>query len=155
MGSKTRLALALLFAPPLGALLGCAIGAAIGTISAMPQVLSLTQAFVNQFTHWFMWILSVTYLSLLSVGLGFHTLAQRLGATGFVTYIVGGAVLAAVIVIIGALVSMGRWDVLPDALSDSGQYLAVAIPTGGATSGIAWLIRRPDRDAPNPPTATP
>jgi hypothetical protein len=31
----------------------------------------------------------------------------------------------------------------------------IGIALGGMTGFFAWLIRRPDRDAPNPPTSAP
>jgi hypothetical protein len=34
-------------------------------------------------------------------------------------------------------------------------FYAYGATLGGLTALFAWLIRRPDRDAPNPPTATP
>jgi hypothetical protein len=33
--------------------------------------------------------------------------------------------------------------------------LALGVSLGGLTAVFAWLIRRPDRDAPNPPTSEP
>ncbi|MCA8886742.1 MAG: hypothetical protein KDA35_08955 [Hyphomonadaceae bacterium] len=71
------------------------------------------------------------------------------------TYWIAGGVIASSILLIAVLLTMGQFAALTDALADCLEYLGVALPTGIATAGIAWLIRRPDRDAPNPDTSPP
>ncbi|MEQ1809328.1 MAG: hypothetical protein ABL889_05355 [Terricaulis sp.] len=114
-----------------------------------------TSVFEFQFLHWFPWITGVTFAASLTLGVGFHIIAHRLNWHRFATYWITGGAIAGTLVLTAALLTMGKLDTLPDAFTDGVQYLAVAVPTGIATAGISWLIRRPDRDAANPPTSAP
>lgn len=90
-----------------------------------------------------------------TVGLAWHTFAYRRVWTGLVTYIIPAALLGAIIPIL----LFG----LPPILAGNGLDfhsaafvttvgIIVGVLLGALTGLFAWLARRPDRDAPNPPT---
>jgi hypothetical protein len=149
-----RLLVALFVAPILGALLGAAVGALLGVLDAAHLQVSPTSLFMAQFTHWLPWIALTTCLSTLVLGLPLHVALQRNRSFGLGAYWIGGLVLGIIIVLIGALATLGDIRALYDALSDAVPYMLVASATGAATGFFAWLIRRPDRDA-NPTTPAP
>jgi len=76
---------------------------------------------------------------------------QKRGRRGWISYTIAGLIAALAIVLIlmtYAAALGGVWPVILFALP-------FAISTGALTGAIFWLIRRPDRDAPNPDRATP
>lgn len=78
----------------------------------------------------------------LTLGLAAHTMFQRRGVTSAWAYILTGALAGALVPAFLTLFFSGM------------SLLALyGIPVGAATAFLAWLIRRPDRDAPNPPTS--
>lgn len=79
------------------------------------------------------------------LGLPWHWLAQRFQWRSRPTYISAGLAMGAVS---GLAIST-----LTQANIGSMTLFAGAI--GGVTAWVAWLIRRPDRDAPNPTTPPP
>lgn len=72
----------------------------------------------------------------LSIGLIAHIMFQRRGVTSIWAYILTGA-------ITGALVPA----VLTSFLPASSLFALYGTPIGAITALLAWLIRRPDRDA--------
>ena len=150
MARSARLLAALLFAPLTGAILGALTSALIATISA-PSI----AVFLFQFLYLLPWIIGATCATTLTLGMGFHLVARRFNWSRFATYWIGGGAIAGGIVLAATLLALGAPDAMPDPLSDCIQYLAIALPTGIATAGICWLIRRPDRDSANPTTSPP
>lgn len=143
---RITLLLALVFAPFLGAVFGAGLTGLLGVLDAAHIGVSPMRLFFAQFKHWLPWIAAATWLSTIVFGLPLHIGLQRNRSFSAIGYWGGGLVLGSIVVLIGALATLGDLDALGDALSDSIQYMLVAGPTGGATGLLAWLIRRPDRD---------
>jgi hypothetical protein len=130
---------------------GCAAASAITTLGlgafsiASNSVVGLEA--VLSYLVWFALSFGVTMLFSGTAGLGWHTFCQARGWTSVHYYWIAGALLGA---------ALGGLWYLP-----AGSYMLVAIlvpygvTLGGLTGAFAWLIRRPDRDAANPATATP
>lgn len=102
---------------------------------------------VVAYLAWFALSFVITALVASTLGLAWHTYLQRHNHTAIHWYWIPGA-------IVGGM-SGALW------LLPSGSSLVAALITplgaalGGATGFFAWLIRRPDRDAANPPTSPP
>ena len=81
---------------------------------------------------------------LLTFGLVWHAYALDRGWRSSTRYAAAGAMAG---LALGALVGLAAMDLI---------LYALFAPIVGAISAMAfWLIRRPDRDAPNPPTPSP
>lgn len=152
-----RLVLALLFGSTLGALGGAVIAGLLGALEALNIAdISARAVFWAQFTRALPIICAVTLVASVIIGLPIHIAAQRLRITAAPAYFAIGAAAAAILIVAAALLTLGDWTFVDEALQDAVQYAIVGIPTGGLTALFAWLIRRPDRDAPpNPPTSAP
>lgn len=90
---------------------------------------------------------AVTTIIAGSLGLGWHTLAQRNHWTTAWVYVVPATLVGGAIPIT-MVVSSGS----AEGLSLITPVVAAGLFHGALTGLFAWLIRRPDRDAPNPPT---
>lgn len=150
-----RLIFAVVVAPFLGALVGALIGGLIGVQDATRLQISPSDAFTSQFVHWLPWIAGVTCPCTIIFGLPIHYALQRTRSTGAFFYCVIGLGLGLVVILLGALITLGDRGALYDSLSDALPFLPVGGGTGAATGFFAWLMRRPDRDAPTPPTPAP
>lgn len=80
----------------------------------------------------------------LTLGLFVHIAFQQRGVTAAGAYILAGALGGAFVPVILTLFIPG-----------SSMFVLYGVPAGIITGLFAWLIRRPDRDAPNPTTAAP
>ena len=96
---------------------------------------------------------------MLVLGLPIHTALLHLKLPNLAAYAVAGAVaVATTLAIVGIPgFSASIFDIRDP--SDFRGHLVfhstLGLLAGGATGATFWLIRRPDRDAPNPPTAAP
>lgn len=86
-----------------------------------------------------------------SLGLAWHAYARRRKIVHPAIHVVAGAVLGACVgALLGLVVSWRE----PDAMSwNLATFSIVGLSYGALAAGAFWLIRRPDRDAPNPPTS--
>lgn len=140
---RLRLTAAVLSAPVLAASSWSAALAALYPVY-------LSDSYARWSTSWI--IYTVDALVVLApgtviVGVPAHVLLKRLGRTRWFEY--GGAGVA--LVCIGA-VALFVAD--PDAFEHAFAKTILATPYGALTALVAWLIRRPDRDRPEPSPST-
>jgi len=83
-----------------------------------------------------------------TIGLAWHVVALRLNWRSFPAYVAAGAVSGIVVAMLAS--SLIGWPKQNDAFTI--VYIASCAVVVSATG---WLIRRPDRDPPNPDRATP
>jgi hypothetical protein len=88
---------------------------------------------------------------LLVIGLLIHTVLMRFESHHSFGYVFGGAIAG---LLFAALFSYAI-PAHPTGLSMQNPLLALGAALGGSTAAYFWMIRRPDRDTPNPPTSTP
>ena len=88
-----------------------------------------------------------------TIGLFWHASARVFGLRGLLAYalpaIAVGALLALTLIVVTEDRAPGpRYSTLVGV----GNLLSLGASLGGLTGVFAWLVRRPDRDPPNPPT---
>lgn len=93
--------------------------------------------------------------AVLVAGLPLHTLLYRCGFRALPWYAVLGPLFGLGAYLLGA-VALQAWLPVgnPEVFYETSSVRGVLL-IGLATSIVFWLIRRPDRDAPNPPTSHP
>jgi hypothetical protein len=155
-GSRSRLLLALALAPLAGGVLAT-LASGIAAVIDLPANLQsrAPEIFANQCGQWFARITLTTYGVTLVAGLPLHLALKQLSLSGWPPYALIGLTTSVAAILLAAIVTMGDVSALGDALSDAVPFLYIAAISGVATALFAWLIRRPDRDAPNPPTPAP
>ena len=83
-----------------------------------------------------------------TIGLGWHVAARRLRWTSFAAYVAAGTLM-------GFAISLPLALLVPSS-PPTGAFIFVYLPSCAVVvSATGWLIRRPDRDTPNPPTPRP
>jgi hypothetical protein len=107
----------------------------------------------------------VGYPAMLLLGLPLHILLYRSGRRSVAFYVMAGAFVGFVAIVIAASIlwlSVLHGNETQSVFSDRLELIVTfAITTGvsacvGALAGcLSWLIRRPDRDPPNPVTQSP
>lgn len=85
-----------------------------------------------------------------TLGLFWHALACRFRWRSLGAYIFAGGLFGAVISATVRITMVERTSI-----AELMFLLFWLMATGVITAGTAWLIRRPDRDPPNPPTSSP
>lgn len=100
-----------------------------------------------------MWVATVAsyvaifaLLTSLTAGLAVHSAMHKRGFSRWTHYAIAGAAAGAVASV--AMLVLGM-------ISDIGAVPFLGVIAGALTGLFAWLIRRPDRDAPNPATPSP
>lgn len=110
------------------------------------------------FVTWLALGFATNLIAAASVGLVWHSFAYRRNWRSVQTYVVPG-------LLVGIAIPFALF-VLPPLLGGSGLdqvgvgfifaiAAVIGMALGGFTALFAWLIRRPDRDAPNPDRAAP
>jgi hypothetical protein len=91
-----------------------------------------------------------------TIGLFWHAYARVFGLKGLAAYVLPAIAVGALLALTLILVTESRAP-LPryDSLVGDVTLISVGAALGGFTALFAWLIRRPDRDAANPPTSAP
>lgn len=153
--SRSRLLLASFVAPFIGAFVGVCFNViwwefarGDATFSAQSSALSLLIIPI-----WVLYVGSLIGLpAMLMLGLPAHVLLYRIGWRNLVAYIASGALTGALALsaILGSLYLISRAPI-----HGTNDVLPLALAIGVATSTAFWLIRRPDRDGPNPHTPAP
>lgn len=144
-----------LFGAALG---GAAAGAvAIAVLSVAAGANELRFVF-GATIYWFFGLTIVSIVAFPSAGGLIHAGFQAAGIRNGLAYCIAGAV-AGVIVAEGVnvliVIGLGGSPSPPDLIAGAPIYGGAAI-AGASTALFAWIIRRPDRDAPaNPPTSSP
>jgi hypothetical protein len=140
-----RLATALTLAPIVAAL-------ACSALYTLLAALVNGEPFIGGWALVPLWIWTIAaYMVILSapvillIGLPVHHSLMRAKRTGFWTYVSAGGTFG--LIAGGVLLLSRQIDLL-------GMVL-LGVLYGAATTAIAWLIRRPDRDAASPPTPAP
>jgi hypothetical protein len=132
-------------------LIGSAASSAITTVGLALFNLSSSSGSSNDaplaYLAWFVGSTIITAAVSATVGLAWHALCQSRGYASVHAYWIPGAVVG---VLPGAL-----WLLPSGSTLIAGFVLPYGAALGGLTGLFAWLIRRPDRDAANPPTSTP
>ncbi|WP_135210872.1 hypothetical protein [Vitreimonas flagellata] len=154
MAVKLRLLLAGLLSPLAAGLFGALISGLLSLLDA-PATVVPTILFANRFIHWLPWITIAAFVILVLIGIPLHLLAKRMKVTSGVMYFTLGGTAAAALITLLAILTLGDLTDIEEAFLDALQFAMVGVPTGYFTAWIAWLIRRPDCDAPNPARATP
>ena len=94
--------------------------------------------------------------SMLIFGLPIHALLTRLNRRGVGSYLaagaVGGSLTVGAVFLIAFASFAGTYE---RALTDMQGVIPLGVTIGICVATIFWLIRRPDRNPPNPPTRAP
>jgi hypothetical protein len=107
----------------------------------------------SAFASWF-FVSILLAMASFTIGLLLHTAATRLGHKTLWHYLIGAAVIGVGLAawqmdtMLSAFFHMSQWDV-PLRIG----VLAFGGCVGALMAASFWLIRRPDRDEPNPPTS--
>jgi hypothetical protein len=130
------------------------ISAVVGLISA-PSYSDFRSAFLA-IAVWYVLVFVLTSAVAATLGLAWHAMAMRRGWTSVHAYWAPGLIAGLFLpfMIIGAPAIMSGSDAsVAFVLWSVGSVCGAAL--GALTGLFAWCIRRPDLDAPDPPTSAP
>ncbi len=134
----SRLAAAVLLTP-LPAMIVIAI---ISVLFTTPEATTL----IGPIIALAMFGVAFAYPAILVLGLPAHIALNALGRRGLIDYAAVGAISGFI-----TLLVISAWDGRQPLL----WLTPIALGAGVCNAVVFWLIRRPDRDAPNPPTSAP
>ena len=128
----------------------------LGAATCVTNALLLMHVISDSFIWAVAWIWAATAVVAYTLGLMWHAVAQAFEWRGRTAYWLPGAIVGALIPL---LIGGPSWNTQFEASPNIGQMIALyGCPIGAALGGLtglfAWLIRRPDRDAPANPAST-
>lgn len=128
---------------------GCLAAAVITTLgSAIFNDFGVTQNSPDAVVAYLVWLAASFAVGMLvagTIGLAWHAFCQANHWTSVHAYWIPGALAG---VALGAL-----WFLPSGSSSIASMFAPYGAAFGGLVAVFAWLIRRPDRDGPNPPTS--
>jgi hypothetical protein len=83
-----------------------------------------------------------------TIGLAWHAAAQRLKWRSFAAYVAAGTAA-------GLSISLLVVSLMPSPAATDAFIIVYLSSCAAVVSAVGWLVRRPDRDPPNPDTRTP
>jgi len=146
----------------LGSLAAAACMAVIYFFGSVPRMTTGSSGVAVNFTFAAMMFASTWAFAALAagtLGLAWHAIAVRRGWTNWFAYTLAGVLLGAAL---PAALTAPIWiaEIINPPMELWGRAFSLIATVVGAFVGLltalfAWLIRRPDRDASNPPTTPP
>jgi hypothetical protein len=161
-----RTTLAVIFGPPIGSAVGISL---LGVLSSVIWFVRFGEPFPSVHGLWTFPFVGAGIGVLLGIpamlfaGLPVHALLHHYRFRSAVIYAVAGASAGLLLALVAGhlgLLTLLNSDLPPEEEPPSDLLSAVWVSPQAVTLGMSsalgfWLIRRPDRDAPNPPTSTP
>jgi hypothetical protein len=157
-GSRLRLILALVLSPVIGFAVATLLYGGILAYLHPLEDFDFFSAAIMSPLYGVMFALSRGIPAMIVFGLPVHILLCRLRQAHVWGYAFSGVVVATIVPYVATIATPmppGSSYTIDDALGDLLGTLPLAALIGLFTAIVAWLIRRPDRDSPNPATPAP